>query len=75
VSGSQAQSKETRLGFFGTIVRFIRQVVSELKKVVYPTRQELVTFATVVLVFVVIFMAFVALVDFGAGKLVTLVFT
>ena len=32
---------------------FIRQVVAELRKVIWPTRKELVTYTSVVLVFVV----------------------
>lgn len=60
-------------GLFGTparIRRFLRQVVSELRKVVRPTRKELTTYTTVVLAFVVIMMVFVSILDFGLGKLV-----
>ena len=48
-----------KLGFFGRIVLFIRQVFAELRKVVTPTRQELVKFTAVVLGFVVVMMAIV----------------
>ena len=48
-----------KLGFFARIALFIRQVIAELRKVVTPTRQELVKFTTVVLIFVVIMMAIV----------------
>ncbi len=58
-----------RRGLFARIALFIRQVVGELKKVVRPTRSELMTYTGVVLVFVVIVMAFVTLVDLGVGKL------
>jgi preprotein translocase subunit SecE len=50
--------------------RFLRQVVAELKKVVRPTRSELLTYTSVVLVFVVAVMAFVSVLDFGFGRLV-----
>jgi preprotein translocase subunit SecE len=53
---------------------FVRQVVAELKKVVRPTRNELLTYFTVVLVFVVAVMTYVSLLDFGFGKLVLWVF-
>ncbi len=53
---------------------FLRQVVAELKKVVRPTRNELLTYATVVLVFVVAVMSYVSVLDFGFGKLVLWVF-
>ena len=50
--------------------RFFRQVVSELHKVVRPTRTELITYTTVVLVFVLAVMLFVSVLDFLFGKLV-----
>jgi preprotein translocase subunit SecE len=49
---------------------FLRQVVAELRKVARPTRKELVTYTTVVLVFVLAVMTFVSILDFGFGKLV-----
>jgi preprotein translocase subunit SecE len=48
---------------------FYRQVVAELRKVVWPTRQQLITYFWVVLVFVVVVMTFVSLLDLGFGKL------
>ncbi|WEK60642.1 MAG: preprotein translocase subunit SecE [Candidatus Microbacterium colombiense] len=45
--------------FFGGIALFIRQVISELRKVVTPTRKELFKFTGVVLVFVLIVMGIV----------------
>jgi len=53
---------------------FLRQVVSELKKVVRPTRNELLTYTAVVLVFVIAVMVFVSGLDFGLGQLVLWVF-
>ena len=46
-------------GPFGGIALFLRQVFSELRKVVTPTRRELFGYTLVVLVFVVIMMALV----------------
>lgn len=56
-------------------VTFVRQVVAELRKVVWPTRQQLVTYFIVVMVFVVVFMSIVSLLDLGFGRLVFEVFT
>ena len=53
---------------------FLRQVVAELRKVVWPTREMLVTYFWVVLVFVLVIMSFVALLDLGLGKLVFEIF-
>ena len=49
-------------------------MVAELKKVVRPTRNELLTYFYVVLVFVCAVMTYVAVLDFGFGKLVLQVF-
>lgn len=57
-------------GFFGRIMLFLAQVMDELRKVVRPTREELITYTTVVMVFVVAVMLFCAVLDFGIGKLV-----
>ena len=54
--------------------RLLRQVVAELKKVVRPTRTELLTYTAVVLVFVLAVMTYVSLLDYGFGKLVLWVF-
>jgi preprotein translocase subunit SecE len=68
-SGSDKAGKpEKRRGLFARIALFVRQVVAELKKVVRPTRNELVTYTAVVLVFVAVVMAFVTVVDFGIGR-------
>lgn len=58
VAGGGAASVK-RLGFFGRIALFFRQVIGELRKVVTPTRKELFKFTAVVLVFVAIMMAMV----------------
>jgi preprotein translocase subunit SecE len=63
-----------RRGFGGRVALFVRQVISELRKVVRPTRTELITYTSVVLVFVTAVMAFVSVLDFGFGHLVLLVF-
>jgi len=53
---------------------FYRQVVAELRKVVYPTREQLTTYFLVVMVFVIVMMALVSALDLGFGKLVFAVF-
>lgn len=58
-----------RRGFFGKIMLFFREVIGELKKVVTPTRRELVKMTSVVLVFVVLVILMVTFLDwvFGIG--------
>ena len=48
---------------------FYRQVVAELRKVVWPTRQQLITYFIVVMVFVIVVMTFVSLLDLGFDAL------
>lgn len=52
---------------FARIALFVRQVVAELKKVVSPTRSELMTYTAVVLVFLVVVMFFVVVLDYAFG--------
>lgn len=65
---------EPRRGFFARVALFFRQVIAELRKVVRPTRPELLRYTSVVLVFVAVVMAFVTLVDLVVGSLVGWVF-
>jgi preprotein translocase subunit SecE len=56
------------------LIRFLREVISELSKVIWPSRRELVVYTAVVLVFVSFMVAFVALLDMGLGRAVLTVF-
>ena len=67
-------STSARVGRAAGLALFVRQVIAELRKVVRPTRTELITYTSVVMVFVVVVMAFVSALDIGLGKLVLLVF-
>ncbi len=58
----------------GRIALFYRQVVSELRKVVWPTRKQLTTYTNVVLVFVTAVIAVVSLLDLGLTKIVFWIF-
>jgi preprotein translocase subunit SecE len=53
---------------------YYRQVVAELRKVVWPTQEQLVTYFIVVMVFVIFMMALVSVLDLAFGKLVFAVF-
>jgi preprotein translocase subunit SecE len=59
---------------FARLVIFIRQVIGELRKVVTPTRKELLSYTGVVLVFVVVMMVLVSFLDLAFGNLVGWVF-
>ena len=66
--------RQARRGPFARIALFLRQVVAELRKVVTPTRRELVTYTAVVLGFVVVMMAIVYVLDLGFSALVVFLF-
>jgi preprotein translocase subunit SecE len=74
VVANARKERAERRGPFSRFALFIRQVIAELRKVVTPTRRELVNFTLVVLVFVVIMMALVFGIDQLASLLVTFVF-
>jgi preprotein translocase subunit SecE len=50
-------------GWFARLALFLRQVVAELRKVVWPTRSQLITYTSVVLVFVLVLMGIVGVED------------
>jgi preprotein translocase subunit SecE len=53
---------------------FYRQVLAELRKVIWPTRKELVTYTTVVIVFVLMVIAYVTVLDFAFSKAILSIF-
>ena len=65
---------EKKLNIFARVGLFYRQVLSELKKVVWPTRKQLSTYTSVVLVFVLFIIAVVSLLDLVLTKIVFWVF-
>jgi preprotein translocase subunit SecE len=65
---------EEKLNIFGRIGLFYRQVISELKKVVWPTREQLTTYTGVVIVFVAFIIAVVSIFDVVLTKVTFWVF-
>jgi preprotein translocase subunit SecE len=74
VGRSGGPSARDRGGPFAKVALFLRQVVAELRKVVRPTRSELITYTGVCMVFVAAMMAFIAGLDVGLGAVVVRVF-
>ncbi|MEJ1090029.1 preprotein translocase subunit SecE [Microbacterium sp. Mu-80] len=66
--------RDKKLGFFGRIALFFRQVIGELRKVVTPTRKELIKYTVVVFVFVLIVMGLVYGLDWLFGSVTHIVF-
>ena len=63
-----------RVGFFTRTKRFLREVIIELRKVTWPTKQQVVTYTSVVIVFVTIMALLVQALDLGFTRLVILIF-
>jgi preprotein translocase subunit SecE len=61
-------------GSFGRLGRFVREIIAELRKVIWPTRKELLTYTAVVVAFVTVMLAIVAGLDYGFAKGVLFVF-
>jgi preprotein translocase subunit SecE len=59
---------------FTFIWNFLKQVVAELRKVIWPNRKQMISYTTVVLVFLAFMVSLIGGVDLGLAKLVTLVF-
>ena len=73
-TANSGAGRDKKLGFFGRIALFFRQVIAELRKVVTPTRNELVKYTLVVLGFVIVMMALVYGLDMAFSWLTTQVF-
>ena len=84
MSEKKAVSKNTKPNFF---VRFGKGCVNlvkkignafknmwrELRKVTWPTREKLINFSTIVVLFIVFMMVVIGLLDLGASQLVSLI--
>lgn len=71
-SGSEARRK--RGNVFSRVALFIRQIIAELRKVIWPTRKELIAYTTIVIVFVAVISAIIAGFDYVFTKGVLLIF-
>ena len=49
---------------------FLRQVMAELRKVIWPTRRELRTYTIVAMMFILVMVVIVTTLDYGFTKLV-----
>ncbi|GAA4840684.1 preprotein translocase subunit SecE [Garicola koreensis] len=73
-SPGPASGGEGPRGPFGKVWLFLRQVFDELRKVIVPTRRELVNYTAVVMVFVVIVILIVSGYDWVFDQASQLIF-
>lgn len=63
---SEVAVKKTSI--FRTLIAFVNSVINELKQVTTPTKDQLVEYVIVVLVFVLVIMLFITGVDILIGQ-------
>ncbi len=73
-SRAAAERARVESGQKRSLARFLREVVAELRKVIWPGRRELITYTTVVIVFVAFIVALVAGLDLLFARGVIAVF-
>ncbi|RBM06988.1 preprotein translocase subunit SecE [Streptomyces sp. PT12] len=68
------RGRRAKRGRFGRLALFYRQVIAELRKVVWPSRRQLSTYTTAVIVFVVVVILILTVLDWGMSRAVEYVF-
>ena len=66
MSGMEASKKP---GFVAKLQRFLKETKAELKKVTWPSKEQLLHNTGVILVFIVIFTVILSVLDFGFQEL------
>ncbi|MCT7353309.1 preprotein translocase subunit SecE [Streptomyces sp. 15-116A] len=66
--------KRGKKGPLKRLALFYRQIVAELRKVVWPTRNQLTSYTTAVIIFVVIMIGLITLIDYGLSNAAKYVF-
>ncbi len=56
------------------VINYLREVIGELRKVIWPNRKQMITYTMVVLVFLAFMVTLIGLVDLGVAKVVMMVF-
>lgn len=54
-----------KMNIFKRLRKFLREVIAELRKVIWPNKKQMVTYTSVVLVFVAFMVAFISGLDLG----------
>lgn len=72
-TASRDGNRDSR-NIFQRLVRYIREVVAELRKVIWPTKNEMVTYSIVVLTFLVFMVAAIWALDMGFTRTMLSIF-
>ena len=71
--GKKGKKKFSIVAPFKRLGHFFKEVISELKKVTWPTKKVLISYTGAVVVFVIIAMAIIFLLDTGANEGIRLI--
>ena len=79
--GGKGKKKKTKKAAKGPrrnpiayFINYLREVIGELRKVIWPNRKQMITYTMVVLVFLAFMVTLIGLVDLGVAKVVMMVF-
>ncbi len=76
--GKRKKTKKDRKGPrrnpIAFVINYLREVIGELRKVIWPNRNQMVTYTIVVLFFLAFMVTLIGLVDLGVAKVVMTVF-
>ena len=64
---------KSKKNIFSSIAKWFREAKAEFKKVVWPTRKQVINYTLVVIAFILIVGAFVCLLDIGLSQLIQLI--
>jgi preprotein translocase subunit SecE len=73
-TAKKARKGEPSVNPIAFVYNYLKQVVAELRKVIWPSRKQMTTYTGVVLAFLVFMVTLIGLVDLGLAKLVLYVF-
>jgi len=68
-----AKKKDQKPGLFARLARWFREMRSELKKVSWPSKKDLINYSVVVFVFMIVMGVIIGVFDLGAGALIKLI--
>ncbi|TDH50753.1 preprotein translocase subunit SecE [Mycobacterium eburneum] len=72
--GKKTKKSAGAVNPFAYVYNYLKQVVAELRKVIWPNRKQMITYTSVVLAFLVFMVALIGGADYGFAKLIMLVF-
>jgi preprotein translocase subunit SecE len=67
-------AKGPRLNPIAYVINYLREVIGELRKVIWPNRNQMITYTMVVLFFLAFMVTLIGFVDLGVAKVVMMVF-